>query len=176
LSEGSARLLPASGHDSPLRNMAVWCGKSTSKASWEEEFGAVLPFPPGLPDGLESRPCPLHLVGTGVRDASRLIDPRNPPRHQGGSAPLWTGILTGSQLTLSRHSLGTIFYTQACQPSRRFARSTEHAERAVRLPHSLAITTSLHYSLVFTTSSASGLNHSVHRLCMAISYERLSIG
>jgi hypothetical protein len=39
-----------------------------------------------------------------VPDASRLIDPRNPPRHQGVGAPLlWTGILTGSQLTLSRH-------------------------------------------------------------------------
>jgi hypothetical protein len=45
----------------------------------------------------------MHLLGTGARDASRLIDPRNPPRHQGGCTPLWTGILTGAQLTLSRH-------------------------------------------------------------------------
>jgi hypothetical protein len=46
----------------------------------------------------------MYLLGTGVRDASRLIDPRNPPCHQGVCAPLlWTGILTGSQLTLSRH-------------------------------------------------------------------------
>jgi len=34
-----------------------------------------------------------------------LIDPRNPPRHQGVGVctPLWTGILTAAQLTLSRH-------------------------------------------------------------------------
>jgi hypothetical protein len=45
----------------------------------------------------------MYRLGTGVRDASRLIDPRNPPRHQGWVNPLWTGTLTGSQLTLSRH-------------------------------------------------------------------------
>ena len=70
----------------------------------------------------------MYLLGTGVRDTSRLIDPRNPirypppPRAQlvlgtavinnnsnhtspgGGCAPLIDGhILTGAQLTLSRH-------------------------------------------------------------------------
>jgi hypothetical protein len=33
-----------------------------------------------------------------------LLDPRNPPRHQGGGCyPLWTGTPTSAQLTLSRH-------------------------------------------------------------------------
>jgi len=38
-------------------------------------------FPRGLTplfDSLESRPCPMYLIGTGVRDASRMIEPRNP--------------------------------------------------------------------------------------------------
>ncbi len=37
-----------------------------------------------LSDGLESRPCPMHPLGIGVWDASRLIDPRNPPTSPGG--------------------------------------------------------------------------------------------
>ena len=41
--------------------------------------------------GLESRPCPMYLLGTCVRDASRLVDPRNPPRHQGVVHPLVNG-------------------------------------------------------------------------------------
>jgi hypothetical protein len=45
----------------------------------------------------------MYLLGTGVRDTSRLIGPRNPPRHQGVCTPLWTGILTVAHLTLSRH-------------------------------------------------------------------------
>ena len=82
--------------------------------------------------GVPSLSYVMYLLETGVRDASKLIDPRNPPRHQGervccllvlnsvtsppqwirqqklrgitvGAPLLWTGILTGSQLTLSRH-------------------------------------------------------------------------
>ncbi len=48
----------------------------------------------------------LHPLGIRVWDASRLIDPRNPPTSPGGPppcTPLWTGIPTGAQLTLSRH-------------------------------------------------------------------------
>ena len=44
-------------------------------------------FPRGFTppsDGLESRPCPMHPLGIGVWDASRLIDPRNPPTSPGG--------------------------------------------------------------------------------------------
>jgi hypothetical protein len=29
----------------------------------------------------------MHLLGIGLWDASRLIDPRNHPRHQGGASP-----------------------------------------------------------------------------------------
>ena len=37
--------------------------------------------------GVPALSCPMYLLGTGVRGASRLIDPRNPPRHQGLGAP-----------------------------------------------------------------------------------------
>ena len=52
-----------------------------------------------LSDGLESRPCPMYLLGTGV------LGTRAPetPHVTRGCNPLWTGILTGAQLTLSRH-------------------------------------------------------------------------
>ena len=64
--------------------------------------GRVSLTPPS--DGLESRPCLTHPLGIGVWDASRLIDPETPPRHQGGGCtPLWTGTPTGAQLTLTRH-------------------------------------------------------------------------
>jgi hypothetical protein len=58
-----------------------------------------------LYDGLESRPCPTYLLGTGVRDASILIDPRNRGAHvtREWVHPLMDGHLTGAQLTLSRH-------------------------------------------------------------------------
>jgi len=48
----------------------------------------------------------MYLLGTGVRGASRLIDPRNPPRHQGVGAPpylLASSQALGAQLILSRH-------------------------------------------------------------------------
>ena len=44
-------------------------------------------FPRGFTppsDSLESRPCSMHPLGTGVWDASRLIDPRNPLTSPGG--------------------------------------------------------------------------------------------
>ena len=33
----------------------------------------------------------IYLIGTGVRDASRLFDTRNPPRHQGVCTPFMDG-------------------------------------------------------------------------------------
>jgi hypothetical protein len=47
----------------------------------------------------------MYLLGTGVRDASRLIDPRNRGAHvtREWVHPLMDGHLTGAQLTLSRH-------------------------------------------------------------------------
>jgi hypothetical protein len=67
-----------------------------------EALDTQSPSPP-LPPPPSSPLRSLHLIGISVRDASRLIDPQNPPRHQGVGTPLWTGILTGAQLTLSRH-------------------------------------------------------------------------
>ena len=56
------------------------------------------------------RSDPVLCICQELEDASRLIDPRNSPRHQGGGCPsirgcdpLWTGSPTGAQLTLSRH-------------------------------------------------------------------------
>jgi hypothetical protein len=59
---------------------------------WGEVHGrtAELFFPQGfdpLSDVLVSCPCPMYRLGTGVQDASRLIDPRTPPHHQGVGEP-----------------------------------------------------------------------------------------
>jgi hypothetical protein len=40
---------------------------------------------------LESRPCPMYLLGIGVRDANSLIDPRTPQHQQGGVHPFMDG-------------------------------------------------------------------------------------
>jgi hypothetical protein len=61
---------------------------------------------------------PLSYVSAGVRDASRLIDPRNPPRHQGVSASLYGRPPSQVLNCLCADTTGWAFGTAGCWVSK----------------------------------------------------------